>query len=97
MNPTVFHRDGLVPPGPPNVDGLLPTLVTAGVEAADALLATGPGQVTVRRVAARLTANAVAPAVTCRPGSSPVAAPRTAAARCWPHRAARTTRPARRW
>lgn len=41
-------------------DEVLPTLVAAGVAAADALLGSTTGQVTVRRVAARLTANAVA-------------------------------------
>jgi 2-methylcitrate dehydratase PrpD len=39
---------------------VLATLVAGAVEAADTLLATGPGQVLVRQVAARLTANAVA-------------------------------------
>ncbi|MEU7979469.1 MmgE/PrpD family protein [Micromonospora sp. NPDC049081] len=39
---------------------VLATLVAGAVEAADTLLATGTGQVLVRQVAARLTANAVA-------------------------------------
>ncbi|MBO4160697.1 MmgE/PrpD family protein [Micromonospora antibiotica] len=39
---------------------VLATLVAGAVEAADTLLATGAGQVLVRQVAARLTANAVA-------------------------------------
>ncbi|MFI2713967.1 MmgE/PrpD family protein [Micromonospora sp. NPDC018662] len=41
-------------------DDVLPPLVAVGVAAADALLATVPGQGQVRSVAARLTANAVA-------------------------------------
>ncbi|MEU1606632.1 MmgE/PrpD family protein [Micromonospora matsumotoense] len=41
-------------------DDVLPALVAGAVQAADALLATGPGQVLVRQVATRLTANAVA-------------------------------------
>ncbi|MEU7956960.1 MmgE/PrpD family protein [Micromonospora humida] len=41
-------------------DDVLATLVAGAVEAADTLLATGTGQVLVRQVAARLTANAVA-------------------------------------
>ncbi|SCG71861.1 MmgE/PrpD family protein [Micromonospora inositola] len=48
-----------VSPAAPTAD-MLPALVAAGVDAADALLATADGQVRVRRVAARLTANALA-------------------------------------
>ncbi|WP_320066237.1 MmgE/PrpD family protein [Micromonospora sp. RTGN7] len=54
------HRPGGAPPaGHPNGD-VLAELVMAGIEAADALLGTDVGQAQVRRVAARLTANAVA-------------------------------------
>ena len=76
-------------------DDVLPALVAGAVQAADALLATGPGQVLVRQVATRLTANAVAARGHLPPGWTPPVT-RTAAAPCWPPRAGPTSRRGRR-